>query len=56
MAYEIMVCAEDGPIGWLTLNRPRDGNTFNATMCQAFAERRKSDADSFGHWRRKPLR
>jgi len=56
MAYETIVCAEDGPIGWLTCNRPHDGNRLDATMGQAFAERRKPDADSFRHWRRKPLR
>lgn len=33
MAYETILYAEDGPIGWLTLNRPHDGNMFNATMC-----------------------
>ena len=34
MAYQTILYAEDGPIGWLTLNRPDDGNMFNATMCQ----------------------
>ena len=24
---------EDGPIGWLTLNRPDDGNMFTPQMC-----------------------
>ena len=33
MAYETILYEEDGPIGWLTLNRPQDGNMFNATMC-----------------------
>ena len=33
MTYETILYEEDGPIGWLTLNRPHDGNMFNATMC-----------------------
>jgi len=33
MAYETILYEEDGPIGWLTLNRPDDGNMFNVTMC-----------------------
>ena len=33
MAYETILYAEDGPVGTLTLNRPDDGNMFNATMC-----------------------
>lgn len=33
MAYETILYEEEGPIGWLTLNRPHDGNMFNATMC-----------------------
>jgi naphthoate synthase len=33
VAYETILYEEDGPIGWLTLNRPDDGNMFNATMC-----------------------
>jgi naphthoate synthase len=33
MAYETILYEEDGPIGWLTLNRPHDGNMFNVTMC-----------------------
>ena len=31
--YETILYEEEGPIGWLTLNRPHDGNMFNATMC-----------------------
>jgi naphthoate synthase len=33
VAYETILYEEDGPIGWLTLNRPHDGNMFNTTMC-----------------------
>ncbi len=33
MAFETILYAEDGPVGTITLNRPDDGNMFNATMC-----------------------
>ena len=33
MAFETIVYEEDGPIGWLTLNRPHDGNMFTPQMC-----------------------
>lgn len=33
MSYETILFAEEGPIGWLTLNRPEDGNMFTETMC-----------------------
>lgn len=33
MGYETIIYEEDGPIGTITLNRPDDGNMFNATMC-----------------------
>ncbi len=33
MAFESILYEEDGPIGWLTLNRPDDGNMFTETMC-----------------------
>ena len=33
MTYETILYAEDGPIGWLTLNRPDDGNMFTPQMC-----------------------
>jgi len=33
VAYETILYEEEGPIGWLTLNRPHDGNMFNTTMC-----------------------
>ena len=33
MSYETILYKEEGPIGWLTLNRPDDGNMFNVTMC-----------------------
>jgi len=31
--FETILYEEDGPVGWLTLNRPEDGNMFTATMC-----------------------
>ena len=33
MTYETILYEEDGPVGTITLNRPDDGNMFNATMC-----------------------
>lgn len=30
---ETILYREDGPLGWLTLNRPDDGNMFTETMC-----------------------
>ena len=33
MAYETILYEEDGPIGWITLNRPDHGNMFNLVMC-----------------------
>jgi naphthoate synthase len=33
LALETILYEEDGPIGWLTLNRPEDGNMFTAAMC-----------------------
>jgi len=33
LAFETILYEEDGPIGWLTLNRPQDGNMFTAAMC-----------------------
>ena len=33
MTFETILYEEDGPIGWLTLNRPDDGNMFTAQMC-----------------------
>lgn len=33
MSFETILYEEDGPIGTITLNRPDDGNMFNATMC-----------------------
>jgi naphthoate synthase len=33
LTYETIVYEEDGPLGTITLNRPDDGNMFNATMC-----------------------
>jgi naphthoate synthase len=33
MSYETILYEEDGAIGWLTLNRPDDGNMFTPAMC-----------------------
>jgi len=33
MTYETILYKEEGPIGWLTLNRPDDGNMFTPQMC-----------------------
>lgn len=33
MSFETILYKEDGPVGTITLNRPHDGNMFNATMC-----------------------
>ena len=33
MPYTEIEYREDGPIGFVTLNRPDDGNMFTATMC-----------------------
>ncbi len=33
MTFETILYEEDGPVGTITLNRPGDGNMFNATMC-----------------------
>jgi naphthoate synthase len=33
MAFETILYEEEGPIGWLTLNRPGDGNMFTPQMC-----------------------
>jgi len=33
MSYEEIIYEEDGPLGWLTLNRPDDGNMFTPKMC-----------------------
>jgi naphthoate synthase len=33
MTYETILYEEDSAIGWLTLNRPDDGNMFTAAMC-----------------------
>jgi naphthoate synthase len=33
MAFETILYEEDGAIGWLTLNRPDDGNMFTPAMC-----------------------
>ena len=33
MKFDTILYEEDGPIGWLTLNRPDDGNMFTPTTC-----------------------
>lgn len=33
MTFTTILYEEDGPIGWLTLNRPDDGNMFTPAMC-----------------------
>ncbi len=33
MRFATILYEEDGPIGWLTLNRPDDGNMFTPQMC-----------------------
>src|SRR5471032_917973 len=33
MTFETILYKEEGPIGWLTLNRPDDGNMFTPRMC-----------------------
>ena len=33
MSFNTILYQEDGPIGWLTLNRPDDGNMFTPEMC-----------------------
>lgn len=33
MKFDTILYEEDGPVGTITLNRPEDGNMFNATMC-----------------------
>ena len=33
MNFETILYEEDGPIAWLTLNRPDDGNMFTPQMC-----------------------
>jgi len=33
MTYETILYEEDGAVGWLTLNRPDDGNMFTPAMC-----------------------
>jgi naphthoate synthase len=33
LKFETILYEEDGPVGWLTLNRPEDGNMFTPQMC-----------------------
>jgi naphthoate synthase len=36
--FETILFEEDGPVGWLTLNRPDDGNMFTPVMCHEVRE------------------
>jgi naphthoate synthase len=38
MTFETILYEEDGPVGWLTLNRPGDGNMFTPLMCHEFRD------------------
>lgn len=38
MSYETIICEKKGPIGFITLNRPRVGNAINAQMARELAE------------------
>lgn len=38
MTFESIEYEEIGPVGWLTLNRPDDGNMLTAEMCQEIRE------------------
>jgi naphthoate synthase len=33
VTYETILFEEEGPVAWITLNRPDDGNMFTETMC-----------------------
>ena len=33
MHYQTLLYEENGPVGWITLNRPEDGNMFTEQMC-----------------------
>jgi naphthoate synthase len=33
VSFETILYQEEGPVGWLTLNRPDDGNMFTPQMC-----------------------
>ena len=33
MSFSQITYEEDGPIGWITMNRPENGNMFTETMC-----------------------
>jgi naphthoate synthase len=33
MTFDTILYREEGPVGWLTLNRPQDGNMFTPQMC-----------------------
>lgn len=46
--YEAILYREEGPVGIITLNRPHDGNMFNATMCRAATEEAAAVAVSAG--------
>jgi naphthoate synthase len=38
MKFSEILYHEEGPVAWLTLNRPEDGNMFTATMCHEIRE------------------
>ena len=33
MSFQTIIYEEDGPIGWIKLNRPDDGNMFTHVTC-----------------------
>ncbi|MGZ5233313.1 MAG: enoyl-CoA hydratase-related protein, partial [Burkholderiales bacterium] len=33
MTFETILYREEAAVGWLTLNRPQDGNMFTPQMC-----------------------
>jgi len=33
MTFETILYREEGPVAWITLNRPYDGNMFTTQMC-----------------------
>src|SRR3546814_17360705 len=36
--FETILYEEDGPIGWITLNRPDAGDMFTAVTCQEISD------------------
>jgi enoyl-CoA hydratase len=46
MSYETLIVERDGPVGWLTFNRPEAGNAMNARMLDELEQAwRELDAD-----------